>query len=349
MIDKLYKIVKIVIGIFLAIFLGNKLFSFIPVYAYSTSGFTYASQIYLAGIVNDSEYVGNGCTSGDFCGITINGEAETQIFRAYYNSSFSFKQDKTYNFTFMVADTCKYFGTENGEKWYVRYGTGTSAVYPEMLHSSCTTHEDGYSTIKLTFKSPSSTTLSQINISHSYPGYLVFPIHNYNVAFSRFYKFEEIVDFSEQIYNEQQQTNEKLDQTNDNLNDLKEQEKETYDYLTDETEPSSDISSLGNVQGLLPAGPVDSLLNIPFKFLSVVNSSFGGVCKPLEGPFVYDSTLTLPCFSEVFYDEVPPLLLNFLSLIPASWILISYFKHLYKKVNRAVSMETNADDEWGVL
>lgn len=151
------------------------------------------------------------------------------------------------------------------------------------------------------------------------------------------------------INNDNKNTQDIINNNKENTDKIVESQKETYDYLSDDTPPESDISALGNVQGLLPPGPVDSLLNIPFKFLSVINSSFGGVCVPLTGEFVYDSTLTLPCFSEMFYDEVPPLLLNFLSLIPASFILIKYLKHLYKKVDRAVSMETTADDEWGVL
>ncbi len=142
-------------------------------------------------------------------------------------------------------------------------------------------------------------------------------------------------------------------QTNDRLDSIKDQNQnnhdETMDYITDDTAPNTDISSLGNVQGLLPAGPVDSLLNIPFMFLSVVTTSFGGVCKPIKGTFIFDSTLEIPCFSEMFYDDVPDSLMIFLNLIPSAFILIQYFKHLYKKVDRAVSMNSNADDEWGVI
>lgn len=121
------------------------------------------------------------------------------------------------------------------------------------------------------------------------------------------------------------------------------------DYLTDDTPPDSDISGLGNVSGLLPAGPLDSLLNIPFQFLSVLTSSMSGTCVPLSGDFVFDSTLTLPCFDELIYDNVDTTLMNFISLIPSAFILIKYFKHLYKKVERAVSLETTTDDEWGAI
>ena len=123
----------------------------------------------------------------------------------------------------------------------------------------------------------------------------------------------------------------------------------TNDFLTDDTPPESDISSLGNVQGLLPPGPVDSLLNIPFKFLSVIVSSLGDICTSMSMNWVFDKTLTLPCFSDSFYNNVPSGLMIFINLIPSGFILITYFKYLYKKVNRAVSLETTAEDEWGVL
>ena len=144
-----------------------------------------------------------------------------------------------------------------------------------------------------------------------------------------------IIDKITESNKTQQETNDKID--------------EIDDYLKDETEPESDISSLGNVSGLLPPGPLDTLLNIPFNFLSVVVSSLGGVCVPLSGKFVFDSTLTLPCFSDQIYDEVPAGLMVFINLIPTAFLLIKYLKHLYKKVERATSLETTTDDEWGCI
>lgn len=145
----------------------------------------------------------------------------------------------------------------------------------------------------------------------------------------------EIIKGQEDIKNAQNETNKKLDETNN--------------FIKDDTPPSADISGLGNVEGLLPPGPVDSLLNIPFEFLSILTSSFSGTCKPMSMNFVFDSKLTIPCFSEEIYDRVPNYLMIFINTIPAAFILIKYFKHLYKKVDRAMSMESNADDEWGVL
>lgn len=136
---------------------------------------------------------------------------------------------------------------------------------------------------------------------------------------------------------------------NSNIDSMKEKQDGTNDYLKDDTPPEADISELGNVQGLLPPGPVDSLLNIPFYFLSIVTSSFGGVCTPLSGNFVFDTQLSIPCFSEIIYNDMPEAIMVFINLIPSTFLLIMYFKHLYKKVSRAVSLETTGDDEWGVL
>lgn len=154
----------------------------------------------------------------------------------------------------------------------------------------------------------------------------------------------EINNSNQTIINQNQETNDKLDQTNEELGEMN-------DYIQDDTPASTedvDLDSLGTVSGLLPAGPLDSLLNIPFTFLSVLTSSMSGTCVPITGTFVFDSTLSIPCFDS-FYDDVPDYLMNFINLIPAGFILIMYFKHLYKKIERAVSLETTVDDEWGVI
>lgn len=141
--------------------------------------------------------------------------------------------------------------------------------------------------------------------------------------------------------------NNNLGNVNNNLNNVNSSIKDTQNYLKDDTAPSADINVLGNVQGVLPEGPIDSLLNIPFKVLSILNSSFGGVCVPISGKFVFDSTLTIPCFSDLFYNNVPDSIMIFINVVPTAFILIAYLKNLYKRVDRALSLETSADDEWG--
>lgn len=140
-----------------------------------------------------------------------------------------------------------------------------------------------------------------------------------------------------------------LDKQMIEINETKKMVEDTNNYIKDDTPPDSDISGLGNVQGLLPPGPVDSLINIPFMFTSTVVSSLSGSCKPISSKFIYDSTFSLPCYREIIYENMDGAILNWISLVPSAFILISYFRYLYKKVERATSLETNSDDEWGVV
>lgn len=154
------------------------------------------------------------------------------------------------------------------------------------------------------------------------------------------------------INNSIKETNDKLSETNAKIEDTNAKLEDINNSLNDDTEPNSDISSLGGVSGYLPEGPVDSLLNIPNYFLSTTISSLGGTCTPFTGKFVFDTDLSLLCFGDTFYQNdgtISSALMTFIDLIPSTFILIKYFKHLYKKVNRAVSLETNSDDEWGVI
>lgn len=162
-------------------------------------------------------------------------------------------------------------------------------------------------------------------------------------------KNSQIINQNNTIINQGQQTNDKLDDLNSKQDKTNQELKNMNDFISDDTEADVDVSSLATVTGLLPAGPVDSLLTIPLKFLSVLSSSFSGTCTPVTMNWVFDSQLTLPCFSDSFYNDVPSAIMTFLSIVPCAFILITYFKHLYKKVDRAVSMNTTADDEWGVI
>lgn len=140
----------------------------------------------------------------------------------------------------------------------------------------------------------------------------------------------------------------RLDSVNDSIQDTNQSIKDMNDYISSDKEPNTNINELEGLTGLLPPGPLDSFLNLPAKFLNIFISSLNDTCVPLTFIFVFDKPITLPCFN-TFYAQVPNYLMNFLNLIPTCFIAIKYFKHLYKKVERATSFESNSDDEWGVL
>lgn len=129
---------------------------------------------------------------------------------------------------------------------------------------------------------------------------------------------------------------------------------EQKNFVTDTSTPEAgDIAnseSLPSV-GLLPPGPLDSLLLLPVNILNSIIQSFGGSCKPVVAPlpFVGDQELTFPCFTDTFYTGSFAPLATAIGGVASAFILFGYFKHLYKKVDRAVSLETTDEDEWGIL
>lgn len=143
-------------------------------------------------------------------------------------------------------------------------------------------------------------------------------------------------------------TDDLLGSLNDKIDTQTQITQDIYDFMTDTTPPSVDDDNISGVSGLLPPGPVDSLLNIPPKYLSRTINSLNGTCSPLRFNFVFDQPMEFPCF-ETMYNQFPSSVKIFTEIVPAGFILILYFKHLYKKVDRATSLESNSDDEWGVI
>lgn len=247
--------------------------------------------------------------------------------------------------TFIIGDSLDW----NNFRSFVKVGTTT---YSDS--KLCTYTIDSSNKSRLHF----SCTISNWSNATGLNFYIVWnllPLANAHIVLTRDLEYTCEISTSEVINNNNQNTqniinnqNKNNKETNDNLNKIDDNLNKTNDYLKDDTAPKSDISSLGNVQGLLPAGPVDSLLNIPFEFLSILTSSFSDTCVDMSFNFVFDQRFTIPCFDS-FYDDVPSALMLFINTIPSAFILITYFKHLYKKVDRAMSLETTDEDEWGVL
>lgn len=125
------------------------------------------------------------------------------------------------------------------------------------------------------------------------------------------------------------------------------------DFITDTKEPDAgDIATSDSLPsvGLLPPGPLDSILLLPLNIMNSILSSLGGSCTPITAPLPFvDQNLTFPCFGDTIYTGDFAPLANIVGGVASAFILYGYFKHLYKKVDRAVSLETSEEDEWGVL
>lgn len=136
----------------------------------------------------------------------------------------------------------------------------------------------------------------------------------------------------------QQETNEKLDGINDSI--------------TSEEPPN--LSGLENSAGWLPAGPVDSILNLPLSFFDNLSANMGKTCQPISFtlPFVKQE-ITLPCINTIYsqIDGLTPWIETISALI-SSLILFKYLINLYKWVDDTLSFRENNwndTDQWGGL
>ena len=128
-------------------------------------------------------------------------------------------------------------------------------------------------------------------------------------------------------------TNGKLDDINSSINDSS----------------SPDLDGLKNTAGWLPAGPIDSILNLPLTLLNSLTTNLSKSCTPVELPLPYiDKTLTLPCLSTI-YSQIDGLSVwvNSIGVIASAFILFQYLMNLYKWVDDTLSFrENNFIDNW---
>lgn len=138
---------------------------------------------------------------------------------------------------------------------------------------------------------------------------------------------------------------EKQDQTNQELGDLN-------DNLTSEEGPN--LAGLENSAGWLPAGPVDSILNLPLSFFDNLSANLGGNCQPITFtlPF-FNENISLPCINTI-YAQIEGLTpwINTIAVLISSLILFKYLLNLYHWVDDTLSFRENNwndQDQWGGL
>lgn len=134
----------------------------------------------------------------------------------------------------------------------------------------------------------------------------------------------------------QQQTNSKLDNIGDSI--------------TDDSLP--DTSGISGWASLLPAGPVDSIINMPLTILNSLLGKFNSSCTPVTLPIpLIGGTLTLPCFSSFMSQYFPnfSLVWNLVGGIGSVIILYAYLMNLYKWVDNVLTLRENTNNEWAEL
>lgn len=134
----------------------------------------------------------------------------------------------------------------------------------------------------------------------------------------------------------------KLDDTNDKLNDLN-------SNLTNSSDPNL---ALDDVAGWLPAGPVDSVLNLPLTILnSLISNLSNRTCTSVDLPLPYiNKTIQLPCLSTIFNQTGFTDVLNTISVPFAIFIYINTLIKLYGWVDETLQFREehwNDVDQWG--
>lgn len=168
----------------------------------------------------------------------------------------------------------------------------------------------------------------------------------------------QILSVKNDIYTPDMQNQDALNKQNDtiinqndtiinNQNDIKQGVDNIDSTLKDESSPNLD--ALENTAGWLPAGPLDSVLNLPLSLLNNLTTNMNKTCKPVSLPLPFlDKNLELPCLNSI-YSQIEGLSvwINSVSVIAVAFILFHYLMGLYKWVDDTLSFrENNWVDNW---
>ena len=137
------------------------------------------------------------------------------------------------------------------------------------------------------------------------------------------------------------------DSQNQNSQNINDSINQVNDTITDETPPN--LSGLSNSAGWLPAGPVDSILNLPLSLLNNLSSNLSNQCQPVVLPVPFVNTdITLPCIMTIYEQIGITTWVNLVGTIASAFILLSYLIRLYKWVDDTLTFrENNYLDNWG--
>lgn len=119
------------------------------------------------------------------------------------------------------------------------------------------------------------------------------------------------------------------------------------DSILDETPP--DISGLANSAGWLPAGPLDSILNLPLTMFQNLLNALSNQCTPVTVNLPYvDKPITLPCISVIF-SQIDGLSVwwNSIGLLLGGYILLKYLIGLEKWADATLTFRENHWNDWG--
>ena len=141
----------------------------------------------------------------------------------------------------------------------------------------------------------------------------------------------------------------KLDEQNETSKGIFGKIKELFSWLTNPEPP--DISGAADVAGWLPAGPLDSLINLPLSMLNNINSSLNKTCSPLNVNLPYvNKSVEIPCLNTIF-NQITGLnsFWTWVGMIGSVLILYRYLINLYNYYDKLTDLQANFISDWGSI
>ena len=139
----------------------------------------------------------------------------------------------------------------------------------------------------------------------------------------------------------------KLDEQNETSKGSFGKIKELFAWLTNDDD--ADISGAADVAGWLPAGPLDSLINLPLTMLTNINSSLKKTCSPLNVNLPYvNKSVEIPCLNTIF-NQITGLnsFWTWVGMIGSVLILYRYLINLYNYYDKLTDLQANFISDWG--
>lgn len=132
------------------------------------------------------------------------------------------------------------------------------------------------------------------------------------------------------------ETNKKLDNINSSLTD---------------SSPIS-LDKLNDTTGWLPAGPVDSILNLPLSLLNNLSTNLNKQCTPISLSIPYldkNNTLVLPCLANTLSENVEGFdtFYSWLGLVVSCLLLYRYLMSLYVWVDNVLMLRLEMYEDFG--
>lgn len=120
--------------------------------------------------------------------------------------------------------------------------------------------------------------------------------------------------------------------------DIKDIQQDTYDYLTDNTNPSVDTNAINSaLSSVSYSNPLDYLLTLPTHLLQKINTVLSqNSCSRVSFGQLYGTELYLPCinFSELLGSNI----WNTIDLFVGVGLLVMIIKHFYESISNILTL-----------